>query len=156
MIPISIQDVTRQNWRTALTLAVFPDQQRFIAEYTPIVAIALAKAYIRPANLIWKPYAVYANTTMIGFIELAYLPDSYDQYWIYHFFIDYKYQGQGYGTHALHTFIAFVKQHYLPCAVIRLTVHPENTRAQTLYTRVGFQPTGQEVDGEPVYTLHVS
>jgi diamine N-acetyltransferase len=156
MSDISIHDVTRENWRVALTLAVYPDQQRFIADSTPIAAIALAKAYICPANLVWKPYALYVDTTMVGFIELAYLPNSHDQYWIYHFFIDYRYQAKGYGTQTLKTFITFVKQHYPSCRMIQLTVHPENTRAQKLYSSIGFQATGQVMNGEPVYQLTVS
>jgi diamine N-acetyltransferase len=148
---ISIQDVNRENWRATLMLAVHPDQQHFIADYTPIAAIALAKAYIRPADLVWKPYALYADTTMIGFAVLAYRPDSHDQYWIYHFFIDYRHQGKGYGKQMLRAFIAFVKQQYPDCHMIQLTVHPENTRAQEVYRSVGFQPIGKEVDGEPLY-----
>jgi diamine N-acetyltransferase len=155
MTRISIHDVTRENWRTALTLAVHPEQQRFIADSTPIAAIALAKAYIRPNQLVWKPYAVYVDTTMIGFTMLAYLPASHDPYWIYHFFIDYRYQGKGYGKQTLRTLIAFVTHQYPACHRLQLTVHPENKRAQALYSSVGFQRTGNAVEGEPVYSLQV-
>jgi diamine N-acetyltransferase len=68
---LSLQEVTRENWRTALSLTVFPEQQRFIADYVPIAAIALAKAYIRPGGLVWVPYVFYANDQMVGFTELA-------------------------------------------------------------------------------------
>src|SRR5215472_8898728 len=97
---LTIREVTRENWRAALRLAVHPDQQRFIAGVVPIAAIALAKAYIRPGGLLWLPYAFYVDTEMIGFTELAYEPDSSDTYWIPHFFIDVAYQGQGYGKKA--------------------------------------------------------
>lgn len=36
MRELSFQEVTQANWRAALDLAVFPEQQRFIAEYVPI------------------------------------------------------------------------------------------------------------------------
>ena len=85
---LSLREVPRENWRATLGLAVFPEQQRFIAASVPIAAIALAKAYIRPGGLIWVPYAFYANTEMVGFTELAYEPESVDNYWIFHFFID--------------------------------------------------------------------
>jgi len=151
-----MQDVTRENWRTTLTLSVHPDQQRFVSHYTPIAAIALAKAYIRPANLVWKPYAFYADTIMIGFVVLAYLPGSSNDYWIYHFFIDYRHQGKGYGKQVLQCLLDFIKQQYPSCHMIQLTVHPENTRAQELYQSIGFQRTDKEVDGEPLYIFHVS
>src|SRR5438552_14022142 len=63
---LSLQEVTRENWRDTLSLNVFPEQQRFIADYVPIAAIALAKAYIRPGGLVWVPYAFYANAEMVG------------------------------------------------------------------------------------------
>src|SRR3954469_7450277 len=81
MSNIALREITRENWRAALSLAVRPEQQRFIADYAPIAAIALAKAYIRPDGLVWLPYAIYAAEQMIGLIELAYEPGSRDQYW---------------------------------------------------------------------------
>ena len=104
-----LREVTRENWRDALRLAVYPDQQHFVADYVPIAAIALAKAYIRPEGLVWVPYVFYVNRDMVGFTELAYEPDSLDNYWLRHFFIDYHYQGQGYGKKALQLFIQFSK-----------------------------------------------
>jgi hypothetical protein len=35
-------------------------------------------------------------------------------------------------------------------------VHPENSRAQQLYTRLGFRPDGRELAGEPVYSLPIA
>lgn len=152
---LTIREVTRENWRATLRLAVHPEQQRFIADAVPIAAIALAKAYIRPGGLLWLPYAFYATTQMIGFTELAYEPASTDNYWIFHFFIDLLYQGQGYGKQALLLFVDFIRQQHAKCRSIHLTVHPDNTRAQRLYTSVGFQLTGGIMEGEPIYQLVV-
>src|SRR5579859_4887730 len=109
MPTISLKEISRANWREALTLSVKAEQQHFVADYAPVAAIALAKAYIRPDGLIWVPYAIYADTIMVGFTMLAYEPNSSDQYWIYHFFIDQRYQGQGYGTEALEVLITMIK-----------------------------------------------
>ncbi|MBA3794062.1 MAG: GNAT family N-acetyltransferase [Rubrobacter sp.] len=155
MTVISIQDVTHDNWRATLRLSVRPEQQRFVADSTPIVAIALAKAYVRPAGHRWIPYIIYADTSMVGFIELSYEPESPDQYWIYHFFIDRSYQGKGYGKQALRAFVEVVKERLPQCQVIRLAVHPENHHAQYFYTSLGFRRTDQELEGEPVYALVV-
>lgn len=150
---LTIREVTRENWQAALRLAVHPDQQRFIADIVPIAVIALAKAYIRPRGWLWLPYVFYAGTEMIGFTELAYEPESSDNFWIFHFFIDRAYQGQGYGKQALLLFLDFIKQQHPHCRSIRLTVHPENVRAQRLYSGAGFEPTGDSLEGEPVYQL---
>jgi diamine N-acetyltransferase len=156
MNELSLREVTQENWRATLGLVVFPEQQRFIADYVPIAAIALAKAYIRPGGLVWVPYVFYAATEMVGFTELAYEPGSPDNYWIFHFFIDHHYQGRGYGTQALRLFLQFIRGHHPQCQALQLTVHPENAHAQHLYTRAGFRPTGAVFSGEPVYRLSLN
>jgi diamine N-acetyltransferase len=148
-----LREVTEANWREALRLTVAPDQQRFIAEYTPIVAVALAKAYLHLDGATWIPYAIFADATMVGFVALAYRPGTPDQYWIFHFFIDQRYQGRGYGQAALARFIELIRQEQPSCQLLQLVVHPENERAQHLYTAAGFRPTGTELWGEPVYQL---
>lgn len=156
MTALAIREVNRQNWRAALTLTVHPEQQRFVSGYTPIAAIALAKAYVRPGGLTWLPYLIYASEQPIGMVVLAYAPGSDDRYWLYHFFIDRAHQGNGHSKPALHTFIALVRAQHPACHQLNLTVHPDNDRAQRLYTGVGFQPTGETQDGEPVYRLKLA
>ena len=155
MEDLAVREVTAENWRAALRLAVQPEQQRFVAEYAPIAAVALAKAYIRPGGAVWVPYAIYASSTMIGFVELAYEPGSMDDYWVFHFFIDQRVQGRGYGAAALERLIELVRHEHPRCRVLQLVVHPENIPAQRLYTSAGFRPTGTERWGEPVYQLQL-
>ena len=153
MNELTFQEVTRENWQAALGLAVLPEQQRFVADVVPIAAIALAKSYIRPGGLVWTPYAFYAEAEMVGFTELAYEPGSLEDYWIFHFFIDHHYQGRGYGKQAMRLFIQFIREQHPQCQVLKLTVNPENTRAQHLYTGLGFQATGEVFFDETVYRL---
>lgn len=153
MAVVTIRGVTRENWREALRLAVHPEQLRFVSEVTPVAAIALAKAYVRPGGLVWEPYAIYADARMVGFVELAYQAGSADQYWLYHFFIDRDEQGKGYGPQAMRQFIAQVAEAHPPCRRLQLTVHPDNDRARALYTGLGFARTEQVLHGEPVYAL---
>jgi diamine N-acetyltransferase len=153
MQEIAIRAVTDANWRETLELAVRPEQQRFISDYAPIAAIALAKAYIRPGGAVWTPYAIYAGATMVGFFALAYEPDTTDDYWLFHFFIDQRYQGRGYGRAAMQRIIERVRREQPQSRMLWLTVHPDNLAAQRLYASAGFQPTGTERWGEPVYQL---
>lgn len=152
---LTLRDVTRANVQAAFRLGVAPEQQRFVADYAPIAAIALAKAYVHTFGFQWMPYAIYREDEMVGFVALAY-EDSEEKrgiYWVFHFFIDVRYQGQRYGRAALELLIQEVKAHHPACQVIQLTVHPENTQAQHVYTQVGFLPTGEFLDGEPLYRL---
>lgn len=151
---ITLKLVDESNWRQALTLAVLPAQQHFVADHHPVVAIALAKAYIRPGGLNWLPYAIYANQQMVGFVEIVLDRHQPDDCWVFHFFIDQQYQGQGYGRMAMEQLITNLKQLEPACTGISLVVHPENTTAQLFYRRMGFSPTGNERWGEPIYRLH--
>lgn len=151
MRALSLHHITAANWRATLGLSVHPEQQRFVAGYTPIAAIILAKAYVRAGGFCWEPYAIATEPTIVGLFALAYQPDSADVYWLYHFFIDRQYQGQGYGAAALGAIIDMVAQQHPHCRQISLTVHPENGRAQQLYTRFGFERTEASIDEENVY-----
>ena len=153
MNKLLLREVTRENWREALKLTVHPEQQHFVADYVPIAAIALAKAYVRSEGLIWIPYAFYAETDMVRFAALAYEQGSSENYWLRHFFIDQRYQGKGYGKQALLLFLELVKEHHTQCQAIQLTVDSDNFHAQRLYKGIGFQLTGAEIDEEPIYKI---
>jgi diamine N-acetyltransferase len=152
---VSLRAVTQENWLATLELGVHPDQQRFIAAYAPIAAIALAKAYIRPGGAVWEPYAIYAGSMVIGLVELAFTPGSRDDYWVFHFFIDQRFQGRGYGKAALAQLIKLVEERHPDCQALQLVVHPENHRARQVYLRAGFHATGAARWGEPVYQLAI-
>lgn len=152
---VTIRPVTRANWRDALQLSVLPEQQRFIADYAPIAALVLAKAYVGAMGMQWLPYAFYRAEEMIGFVALAYQAEKSSLYWVLHFFIDARCQGQGHGKAALEALLQEVEQQRPGCQVIQLTVHPENVAAQRLYTQAGFRPTGETLEEEPVYQLRV-
>jgi diamine N-acetyltransferase len=153
---VTVHEVTRANWRDALRLTVRPDQQRFIADYAPIAAILLSKAYVRALGMIWEPYAFVVDSAMVGLAALAAEPERADLRWIFHFFIDERFQGRGYGREALAALISQVKVGQPVCQSLQLTVHPENHVARRLYVGMGFTPTGAELDGEPVYRLALS
>ena len=150
---VTIHRVTRANWRDTLLLTVRPDQQRFIAGYAPIAAIILSKAYVGAEGMRWEPYAFSVGGALVGMAALASEPERPALVWLYHFFIDERYQGQGYGREALAALISRVKSRQPPCQSLLLTVHPENSMAQRLYTDMGFAPTGEAREGEPVYRL---
>jgi diamine N-acetyltransferase len=153
MNQVTVHRVTRANWRDALLLTVRPDQQRFIAGYAPIAAIILSKAYVGAEEMRWEPYAFISEGGMVGMAALATEPRRADRRWLFHFFIDERYQGRGVGRAALATLISWVREHHPGCQSLLLTAHPENHVAQRLYTGMGFMPTGDERGGEPIYRL---
>jgi diamine N-acetyltransferase len=84
---------------------------------------------------------------------LAAEPRHTDRRWLFHFFIDERFQGRGYGRESLAALISWVREHLPGCQSLQLTAHRENHVAQRLYTDMGFTPTGDEHGGEPVYRL---
>ena len=150
---LTLREVTQENWRQAMALSVHPDQRRFVAEYEPVVAVALAKAYLRLGGATWTPYAVYEGDVMVGFVALAEWPDGPDTCWIFHFFIDRGYQGRGRGRSALESLVDLVRREHAACRALALVVHPDNERARRLYAGAGFRPTGELRWGEPVFEL---
>jgi diamine N-acetyltransferase len=115
----------------------------------------LAKAYIRPDDLHWLPFAMYVDEVLVGLVELAWDPASQSNYWMYHFFIDAAHQGKGYGKQCLLAFVDSVRATYPNCEQLYLTVNSANLVAQRLYASVGFQPSGEFLHDEPVYMLRV-
>ena len=134
---------------------MLPSQQRFVAATVPIAAIMLAKAYIRPAGQTTMPYGVLADATLVGLLNLAWLPERPETCWLFHFFIDWHFQGRGYGGAALQACVRLLQREHPTCARLLLTVHPDNQAAQRLYTRAGFTATGEVRDGEPIYQLRL-
>jgi len=51
--------------RWAIKLEVQPEQRLFV----PIVAVCLAKVYIKPGDGIVIPYGIYPGDTMVGFLR---------------------------------------------------------------------------------------
>jgi diamine N-acetyltransferase len=154
-VEISLEHVTATNWRATLPLGVHPEQQRFVADYAPIAAIALAKAYVRAGNKTWIPLLFRAGDVPVGFCALAVRPGDLDECWLFHFFIDRGSQGQGLGRAAMLALLEHIRELPGPVKDIVLTVHPENLPAQRLYRSVGFEPDGTEQDGEPVFRLRL-
>ncbi|MFD0770180.1 GNAT family N-acetyltransferase [Bacillus sp. CGMCC 1.60114] len=155
MSQVSLKKITSENWREALGLSVNIEQQEFVASITPPVAIALAKAYIRPDDRIIEPYGIYNQQKMVGFFNLHYTIDSKEDFWLFHFFIDKRYQRKGLGSAALEVLIKHIKDTHPSCHLIRLTVHPKNDAGKKFYTAFGFTDDHILTYGELTYSLYI-
>ncbi|MBM7585574.1 diamine N-acetyltransferase [Bacillus pakistanensis] len=153
MSKIELRKINSENWREALELSVYAHQQKFVAAVTPPVAIALAKAYIRPDGKIVDPYGINYQNNMIGFFNLHYTPDSKEDYWLFHFFIDKKFQRNGFGSDSIKELMKHLKQTHPSCNRLRLTVHPENEAGKLFYHNLGFIEDHILTYGEPTYSI---
>jgi diamine N-acetyltransferase len=160
MTAITLQSITPSNWVECIELTPTPEQQAH--SYVAPNVLSLAQAYAEPW---WTPLAVYAETTMIGFVLYGRWPESgCAAYWgdkpkpgidyILRMMIDSRYQGQGYGKAALALLLERIKAQP-GCQAIELDYDRANTVAARLYTDYGFQPVEEDEGGEILARLVV-
>lgn len=152
---IWLQKVDRTNWHETLELSVLPEQQKFISEVTPISALVLSKAYVGAAGMIWEPFAIRDEEQMVGFFAIAHEPEDDEEIWLFHFFVDHRYQRKGYGKEALKEIIKQTGITHPKRKRFSLLVHPKNAIARRMYENANFIQTGRERWGEPVYQREI-
>lgn len=99
-----------------------------------------------------RPFVIYADGVAVGFTMLAFdlaCGDPNDRYWLWRFMIDEKYQGRGFGKEALNNIVTYFKDN--GATNIRLSTKESNVNAIRLYRSVGFEATGEVIDGEMVF-----
>ncbi len=148
--PFRLEAIDQHNWRAAVAVRVAADQLRFVAGHEPVALVILAKAYVRAGDLDWEPLAVMSDASVVGVVALAHADRNTE---LLHLAIDVAKQGQGIGRAAVRLVLAHVAASRPGCQEVRLSVHPDNTRAQRLYRNVGFSPNGETRENEPVWSL---
>jgi len=147
---VHLEPLDPSNWRRALQIRCNPDQVKFVADHEPVALVILSKSYIRPGGLTWEPFGIVAGDTMVGVVALAHSEMKCE---MLHLLIDRSYQGRGLGKAAVTAIVHQIRRELPDCKELTLTVHPRNERAQRLYRSVGFQTTGRQRDGEPVFQM---
>jgi diamine N-acetyltransferase len=148
---VVLHEVNDENWRAVADVAPLDDQRR----YVPALAARYLLLSLREG--IWHSMAVCADATVVGHIMWG--RDEDGSYWLGGMVIDGAEQGQGVGRAAVRTLMKWLAQRE-GCRELRLSYHPDNAVAASLYASVGFQPTailsGDEVvarlslpDGRP-------
>lgn len=144
---VTLREVTADTVVTICRLKVAPDQEHFVAPN----AISIAQAYFHP-DLAWFR-AIYADETPVGFLMLE---DNVaeQQYMLWRFMIDARYQKYGFGRRAIALLIEHVKTR--PGAQELLTsCVPGDGSPCPFYAHLGFTYTGEEDDGELVMRLEL-
>lgn len=142
---IILRDLIPQNWHNCIRLRPSPDQEAFIESNLYSIAQSKVETY-------WVPQAIYANTTMVGFVMYGKIAEG--EYEIGRIMIDQHFQRKGYARDAMQLVIERLRA--LPdCMVIKLSHVPGNAAAAGLYTSLGFTYTGEFWDDEPVLQLPV-
>lgn len=135
---IRLEDIGPDNWR--LDLHVREDQKEFAASR----AVMLARAYAY-RNSRSRAFVIYNDETPIG---MALYYDTENAYDFSQFFIDERYQGNGFGYQAAEMVMNEMRKDGVYDRVV-LCYIDGNEAAKQLYLKLGFHHTG-EADGDEI------
>lgn len=144
---VTLQPLTRANLWDVVELKLHPGQENFVAPNID----SIANAYVEPT---FVPLAVYAGDELAGFVMYGQHPET-GAWWVIRLMIDRDHQGNGYGRAAMKAVIAMMIEE-VGCDEIVTSFNPENAVAAGLYASLGFQPTGEIEDDEPLVLLRLA
>ncbi len=150
MTTLRLAEVTSDNVGAACDLSVAPHQERYVAP----VARSLAEAYTQP-GVAW-PRLVYDGDDLVGFVMAAFdpgCPIDYFRCGIWRLNISAEHQKKGYGKFAVEAVLAEARRRGQESATV-LWVPGEHS-PEPFYLRLGFQPTGQQHEGEVVARIQL-
>jgi diamine N-acetyltransferase len=142
---VTLREITSDTVRAICALEVAPAQRGFVAPN----AISIAQAYFAQ-EVAWFR-AIYADDTPVGFVMLEDNAEK-QEYFLWRFMIDARYQGYGFGRRALLLVIDHVRTRPGAAALFTSCV-PGDGSPCPFYERMGFVPTGEVDDGELVMRL---
>jgi len=145
-VSVTLRDITRHNWRECVNLKIRPDQQHFVETN----AVSMAQACYEPE---WIPLAVYDGAAMVGFVMYGIALED-RQHWILRVMVDTAHQGKGYGRATMRELLARMRDDPA-CDEIFIGYAPDNAVAEALYQSLGFEKTGEIIEGEVVARLVV-
>ncbi|HND49125.1 MAG TPA: GNAT family N-acetyltransferase [Anaerolineales bacterium] len=151
-----IRPVTKDNWKELVALKVRDDQKHFVASNLYSIAESQFGETI-PGEGHWDmfPYGMYDEGTPVGFLMLSY---NYEfarfQGFILRLMVDDAHQGKGYGKFGMNWMLEKYRADGR-VRVVGISYEPNNEVARTLYANLGFQETGEIVDGEVLALLNL-
>lgn len=140
LIPITVQ-----NWETAASLELEPEQRGFVRSN----AWSIAESLYHPEL---KPFGIYRGGTMVGFLMYGTAWQD-GSVWLFWLMIDRNYQGQGLGKEALERVIRRMRDEGY--TDVNIGWDPENEIAERLYLKAGFESTGMAPWGEKTARLRL-
>ena len=145
---VEIKEVNAENWYDCCELEVSEEQKQYMEPNA--VSIAQTKF-----EFSLKPYAIYAEEKVVGFLMCNSVPEELDGYWIYRIMVDKHFQGRGIGKAATKLMIVEMTKS-LNAEKIVVGYHPENIGAHNLYASLGFIDHGDRFGKEMAVIKNVS
>jgi diamine N-acetyltransferase len=157
---IHLEKVNGGNIWDIIRLSVDESQTKFVADN--MTSIIEAYAAITSGGYAFT-FGIYDDETPVGFVMIGFGTDEYwedypkiaeNNYNIWRFMIDKRFQNMGYGKAALRLVLDFIRSY--PCGKSEkcwLSYYPDNITAQKLYHSFGFVPNGEKDVDEIIAVL---
>lgn len=142
---VELRVINEDNYEECLNLRASVENENFVDS----VAYSLAEAWVFYKDT--KPFAIYENDEMIGFVSMYVGEENYQ---IINFLIDDAYQKRGLGTRAAKICIGFLKKGY-NVQRISVPVYQENVVAQKFWSKLGFVFSDNVEDGYVFMRLYL-
>lgn len=137
---VRIVELNAENWYECCELEVSLEQKDYIEPN----AISIAQSKFEPSL---KPYAIYAEEKVVGFLMYNSVQEELEGYWVYRIMVDKEFQSKGIGKAATKLMISEMAK--LPnVKKIVVGYHPENIGAHKLYSNLGFIDNGDRFGKE--------
>jgi diamine N-acetyltransferase len=144
-----LKRIDESNFLECFHLKLGNEQDKFVSH--PIRSLAQAYVYYNQCT----PFGIYDSETMVGYVMIIYDYDD-ETYNIWHLMIDEKYQGKGYGTEAIRLCIDYISSKpFGPSADVVITCNVENVVGIHIYSKYGFQDTGERDEDEITMNLQI-
>ena len=143
---VTLREVDAGSVLAICELSVRENQRKFVNSN----AESIAHAHF--SEVAWFR-AIYADQTPVGFIMLADRP-KIPEYFLWRFMIDARYQGMGFGRHAIALLIEYVKTRPNVVELLTSCLQGEGS-PQGFYESLGFELTGKVDEGEAVLRLRI-
>lgn len=142
---IELRTINEDNYQQCIGLKASVENENFVDS----VMYSLAEAWVFYKDT--KPFAIYDNDKMIGFVSM-YVGEK--NYQIINFLIDDAFRHQGLGTKAAKACINYLQKEY-SADKVSVPVYLENTAAQKFWEKLGFVYSNNIEDGYVFMRLYL-
>lgn len=143
---LSIKKLTVNDWKEAQFLQVKKEQENFIESIEECFKESESSDE-------WHSLGVYVKDCFVGYAMYGWIQEE-QRLWLNRFFIDGRYQGNGYGKKGCQLVIEKLWKDFPKAEKIYLSVYKENLPAITLYQFLGFVLTAEkDINEEKIMCL---
>ncbi|KAA0964835.1 GNAT family N-acetyltransferase [Sporosarcina sp. ANT_H38] len=145
---VKIVSLNADNWYDCCELEVSKEQKEFIEPN----AISIAQTKF---ELTLKPYAIYAEEKVVGFLMYNSVQEELDGYWVYRIMVDKQFQGKGIGKTATKLMMLEMATSDNAKKIV-VGYHPENLGAHKMYASLGFIDYGDRFGKEMAVVKYIT